>query len=68
MRGVVSVVVKRHYSELSPEETDGLVEAIADLIVCFLKRRRDPAEAAKRRQDRDNGSGETGDSKREGER
>lgn len=42
MREATSVVVKRHYGELSPEETSELVEAIADLIVDFLKGRRNP--------------------------
>jgi len=31
--------LKRHYSELSPEEINELVAAAADLIVEFLKRR-----------------------------
>ena len=29
--------IKRHYSALSGEETDAVVEIIADLIVTFLK-------------------------------
>ena len=33
-----SIELKRHYSELSPEEIDDLVSAVADLIVDFLKK------------------------------
>lgn len=33
------IQLKRHYSELSPEEINELVAAAADLIVEFLKRR-----------------------------
>jgi hypothetical protein len=46
MGEMTSLAVKRHYSELSQEETDELVGAMADLIVDFLKRRRDPQDAA----------------------
>lgn len=33
----------RHFHGLSEQETDELVEAVADLIVHFLTSRRDPA-------------------------
>ena len=35
----------RHYDTLSEQETDEVVEAVADLMVNFLKGRRDPARA-----------------------
>jgi len=38
-----SIELKRHHQELSPKETDEVVEAVADLIVEFLKSR-DPLE------------------------
>lgn len=37
--------LKRHYHKLSEKETDEVVEAVADLIVNFLKGRRDAARA-----------------------
>ncbi len=42
----------RHYHTLSEQETDEVVEAVADLIVTFLTGRRDPEQSAKRRQAR----------------
>lgn len=39
--------LKRHYGELSPREIDEVVEAVADLIVDFLKKRRDPVQSDK---------------------
>lgn len=35
-----SIELKRHFSELSSEETDEVVGAVADLIVRFLKGKR----------------------------
>ncbi len=32
-----SIELKRHYSELSDKETNEVIEAVADLIVHFLK-------------------------------
>ena len=32
-----SIELKRHYSELSDKETNEVIEAVADLIVNFLK-------------------------------
>ena len=36
---VAPPALKRHYSHLSEAETQKVVEAVADLIVCFLKKR-----------------------------
>ena len=43
---------KRHYHTLSEQETDEVIEAVADLIVNFLKGKRDPEHSPKRRQER----------------
>lgn len=47
-----SIEWKRHYHTLSEQETDEVVEAVADLIVNFLKGKRDPQRSPKRRQER----------------
>ena len=66
MRAKTSDVVKRHYSELSMEETDELVAAIADLIVDLLKRKRGSADAAQRGHERAIGRRAIGPTTREG--
>jgi len=38
--GEASIQLKRHYRELSPEEADEVVNAVADLVVNYLKGRR----------------------------
>jgi hypothetical protein len=43
--------MKRHRREMSPKEIDELVSAVADLIVDFLKKRRDPVQPAKPEQE-----------------
>ncbi len=47
-----SIERKCHYHTLSEQETDGVVDAVADLIVNFLKGRRDPERLLKRKQER----------------
>ncbi len=42
---------KRHYHTLSERETDEVVDAVADLIVNFLKVSRDPERSPKRKQE-----------------
>ena len=44
---------KRHYHELSPKEIDELVGIVADLIVDFLKKRTDPVQPDKPRQEQE---------------
>jgi len=39
MPNAASIELKRHYRRLSEKETDGLVDAVADLLVSFLKTR-----------------------------
>ncbi|HOL72871.1 MAG TPA: hypothetical protein PLA43_20485 [Bryobacteraceae bacterium] len=46
-----SIERKRHYHTLSEQETDGVVDAVADLIVNFLKGSRDPERRPKRGQE-----------------
>lgn len=36
-----SLKLKRHYTELSEKETDEVVNAMAELIVNFIKRKRE---------------------------
>jgi len=48
-----SIEVKRHYREMSPKEVDELVGAIADLIVDFIKKRREPVQPDKPRQEQE---------------
>ncbi len=43
MLASVPLAIKRHYTELSEKETQEVVETVADLIVTFLKGRREPA-------------------------
>ena len=47
-----SIERKRHYHALSEQETDGVVDAVADLIVNFLKGSRDPERPPKGTQER----------------
>ena len=47
MAATSSIELKRHYRELSPKEVDELVAVVADLIVDFLKKRRDPGQPDK---------------------
>lgn len=37
----LSINVKRHYTELSEKETDEVVNTMAELIVNFIKRKRE---------------------------
>ena len=46
-----SIERKRHYHTLSEQETDNVVDAVADLIVNYLKGNRDPEPSPKRRQE-----------------
>lgn len=46
-----SIERKRHYHTLSERETDNVVDAVADLIVNYLKDNRDPEPSPKRRQE-----------------
>lgn len=48
-----TIELKRHLHTLSEKETDEVVDVVADLIVNFLKGKRDPEQSAKRRQERD---------------
>ena len=41
------IEMKCHYRELSSKEVDELVAVVADLIVDFLKKRRDPVQSDK---------------------
>ena len=54
-----TIEFKRHVRRLSEQETDELVEAVADLIVNFLKGQRDSARAGgnspERNHERDGG-------------
>ena len=43
--------IKRHYSELSEKETADVVETVADLIVTFLKGRRESTRGPKAKQE-----------------
>jgi hypothetical protein len=47
-----SIELKRHYHELSEKETNEVVETVADLIVNFLKGKRDLGQSVKCRQER----------------
>ena len=47
------IELKRHYRELSEAETDELVGIVADLIVDFLKKRTDPGQPDKSRQEQE---------------
>ena len=51
MSATSPIEMKRHYRELSPKEVDELVAVVADLIVDFLKKRRDPVQPAKPEQE-----------------
>ncbi len=46
------IELTRHYHELSETETDEVVEAVADLIVNFLKGSADPKRSGERNHDR----------------
>lgn len=47
-----SIERERHYYTLSEQETHGVVDAVADLIVNFLKGSRDPERSLKRKRER----------------
>ena len=47
MAATSPIEMKRHYRELSPKEIDEVTEAVADLIVDFLKKKRDPGQTDK---------------------
>ena len=47
------IELKRHFHTLSEKETDEVVDAVADLIVNFLKGKRGSEHSADRRQERD---------------
>ena len=47
------IELKRHFHTLSEKETDEVVDVVADLIVNFLKAKRDPEQSATRGQERD---------------
>jgi hypothetical protein len=47
-----SIERKRHYHTLSEQETNDVVDAVADLIVNYLKGSCDPEPSPKRRQER----------------
>ena len=47
------IELKRHFHTLSEKETDEVVDVVADLIVNFLKAKRDPEQSARRGQERD---------------
>lgn len=42
MTSAPSIELKRHYAKLSPDETTKVVDAVAELIVAFLKNQRGP--------------------------
>ena len=46
------IELKRHFHTLSEKETDEVVDVVADLIVNFLKAKRDPEHSARRGQER----------------
>lgn len=46
------IELKRHFRTLSEKETDEVVDAVADLIVNFLKAKREPEPSGERRQER----------------
>ena len=46
------IELKRHFHTLSEKETDEVVDVVADLIVNFLKAKRDPEQSAGREQER----------------
>jgi len=47
------IELKRHFHTLSEKETDEVVDVVADLIVNFLKSKREPEPSATRGQERD---------------
>ncbi len=52
-----TIEIKSHFHTLSDKETDEVVDAVADLIVNFLKGKRDPEQSAKCRQERTHDGG-----------
>ncbi|MCL5884377.1 MAG: hypothetical protein M1377_03355 [Deltaproteobacteria bacterium] len=48
-----SIELKRHYRQLPMEEIDELVSAVADLVVDFLKKRHDPVQPDKSKQEQE---------------
>ena len=53
MAATSPIELKRHYTELSEKETDELVAVVADLIMDFLKKRRDPGQPDKPKQEQE---------------
>lgn len=51
MPAPAAIEIKRHYRELSEKDTQEVVEAVADLIVTFLKGRFGPARGAEAKQE-----------------
>lgn len=51
MSAPAAIEIKRHYRELPEKETQEVVEAVADLIVTFLKGRSRPARGAEAKQE-----------------
>jgi|GEM_PF-971579 len=45
MAAASPIEMKRHYHQLSPKQIDELAAVVADLIVDFLKKRRDPVQS-----------------------
>ena len=51
MAATSPIELKRHHREMSPKEIDELVGIVADLIVDFLKKRREPVQPDKSKQE-----------------
>ena len=51
MPALPTIELKRHFHTLSEKETDEVVEIVADLVVNYLKAKRDPEPSAHRRQE-----------------
>ncbi|MGQ9589917.1 MAG: hypothetical protein ACUVYA_06445 [Planctomycetota bacterium] len=47
-----AIEIKRHFHTLSEKETDNVVDVVADLMVNFLKAKRDPEQSPRREQER----------------
>lgn len=47
-----AIELKRHYHTLSEQETEEVIEGVAELIVYFLKAKRDPERVPKHSQER----------------
>jgi hypothetical protein len=48
-----AIELKRHFHTLSEKETDEVVEIVADLVVNYLKAKRDPEPSAHRKQEQE---------------